>query len=84
MFPTNLSSKGQLTIPKRFRQRMKLTGRRRVAIEQLNDGTVLIHPVRSILKFAGTLSLKRHLLPPQQERHEAREVMAREKAGNRK
>jgi len=81
MFPTNLSSKGQLTIPKQFRQRMKLTGRRRVVIEQLDDGTVLIRPVRSVLHLAGTLSLKRPLLPPQQERREAHDALAREKGG---
>ena len=83
MFPTNLSSKGQLTIPKQFRQRMKLTGRRRVVIEQLKDGTVLIRPVRSVLHLAGTLNLKKNLLPPQQERREVYDALAREKGGRR-
>jgi len=83
MFPTNLSSKGQLTIPKQFRQRMKLTGRRRVVIEQLKDGTVLIRPVRSVLHLAGTLTLKKNLLPPQQERREVHDALAREKGGRR-
>jgi AbrB family looped-hinge helix DNA binding protein len=83
MIPTNLSSKGQITIPKQFRQRMKLTGRRRVTVEQLRDGTIMIRPVRSILNLAGTISLKRSLLPAQQERREAQEALAKEKGGNR-
>ena len=83
MFPTNLSSKGQLTIPKRFRQRMKLTGRRRVVIEQLKDGSVLIRPVRSILCLAGSLTSKRPLLSPKEERRAMQEGLAKEKGARR-
>lgn len=84
MFPTNLSSKGQLTIPKKFRQRMKLTGRRRVIIEQLKDGSVLIRPMQSIMHLAGSIALKRPLLPPELERREFMlEQLAKEKGGRR-
>jgi len=81
MFPTNLSSKGQLTIPKKFRLRMKLTGRRSVLVEQRPDGIILVRPVRSVLQLAGTLSLKRPLLTPEQERRAVQDMLAKERGG---
>ena len=77
MIPTNLSSKGQLTIPKKFRQRMKLTGRRRVFVEQRANGSVIIHPAPSILDIAGKLDLKRPLVSPEEERRLTHLAMAR-------
>jgi bifunctional DNA-binding transcriptional regulator/antitoxin component of YhaV-PrlF toxin-antitoxin module len=84
MIPTNLSSKGQLTIPKRFRQRMKLAGRRRVFVEQRPNGVVLIRPAPSILELAGKLQLKRPLLSPEDERRETHALMARSTAARRR
>jgi AbrB family looped-hinge helix DNA binding protein len=78
MIPTTLSSKGQLTIPKSYRQRMRLTGRRRVYVEQLDDGTVLIRPAKSVLHLAGTLGLKRPLLNPEEEKREMHRQLGRE------
>jgi bifunctional DNA-binding transcriptional regulator/antitoxin component of YhaV-PrlF toxin-antitoxin module len=83
MFPTNLSSKGQLTIPKKFRQRMKLTPRRRVFIEQRFDGSVLVRPAPSILRLAGTLSTNRSLLSPRAERRAMQSGLAKQKGARR-
>lgn len=81
MVPINLSSKGQLTIPKKFRQRLQLTGRRRVTVEQLKDGTILIRPIRSILHLAGTIELKGPLLSPREERLAVEERLGKERGG---
>ena len=82
--PTNLSSKGQVTIPKKYRQRMKLTGRRTVFVEQLEDGTVVIRPARSVLNLAGSLSLKRPLLSPEEERRAVHKQIAERKGAKEK
>jgi bifunctional DNA-binding transcriptional regulator/antitoxin component of YhaV-PrlF toxin-antitoxin module len=76
MIRTNISSKGQLTIPQAFRKRMPLTRKQEVDIEQLEDGSVVVRPVASILELAGSVRLNRPLLTPQQERQQARHGMA--------
>jgi bifunctional DNA-binding transcriptional regulator/antitoxin component of YhaV-PrlF toxin-antitoxin module len=80
MVRTSISSKGQLTIPQVFRKHMTLTRRQEVEVEQLPDGSVIVRPVASILDLAGSISLNRPLLPPQEERQQARQRMARQAA----
>ncbi len=83
MIPTNLSSKGQLTIPKRFRKRMKLSGRRRVVIEQLKDGTVVVRPVRSLMDLAGSMTPARPLLSPKAERRATQLAVGKERGARK-
>ena len=80
MVRTNISSKGQITIPQAFRQRMPLTPKQEVEVEQLPDGSVLVRPVASILALAGSVTLRRPLLAPPEERRQARLSMARQAA----
>lgn len=81
MIPTNLSRKGQLTIPKHFRQRMKLTGRQRVILDQLADGTVVVRPARSILHLAGSVPAHVPPLSVQEERDAIHQAMAERSKG---
>jgi AbrB family looped-hinge helix DNA binding protein len=76
MIRTNISSKGQITIPQGFRKLMPLTGKQEVEVDQLPDGSVIVRPVPSILDLAGSVGLNRPLLSPQKERREARQAMA--------
>ena len=69
-----VSSKGQLTIPRAFRDRMQLTHQREVEMEQLDDGSVVIRPVRSILPLAGSLQSKSPAATPRQSRTAARDA----------
>jgi AbrB family looped-hinge helix DNA binding protein len=80
MIRTNISSKGQLTIPQVFRKRMTLTRNQEVEVDQLPDGSVVVRPVASILNLAGSITLNRPLLSPQDERRQARQSMARQAA----
>jgi AbrB family looped-hinge helix DNA binding protein len=80
MVRTNISSKGQITIPQIFRQRMALTGKQEVEVDQMADGTVVVRPVASILDLAGSVTLNQPLLSPQEERRQARLIMARQAA----
>jgi len=80
MVRTNISSKGQITIPQIFRKRMPLTGKQEVEVDQLPDGSVIVRPVASILDLAGSIALHRPLLSPQAERRQARLGMARQAA----
>lgn len=80
MVRTTISSKGQITIPQIFRQRMSLTGKQEVEVGQLPDGSVVVRPVSSILDLAGSVTLSRPLLSPQEERRQARQSMARQAA----
>jgi bifunctional DNA-binding transcriptional regulator/antitoxin component of YhaV-PrlF toxin-antitoxin module len=80
MVRTNISSKGQITIPQIFRKRMPLTGKQEVEMDQLADGSVIVRPVQSILDLAGSIALGRPLLTPQEERRQARQSMARQAA----
>lgn len=75
MSKATISSKGQVTIPRRFRERMSLTDQRQVEMEQLADGAVILRPIRSILHLAGQLKLNKPLLPPEQERRQVRQAM---------
>lgn len=74
MFRTHLTSKGQVTVPKQFRQRMKLTGRRAVVVDQRADGAVVIRPVRSILHLAGAFERQGKTLSTKEERRLARKA----------
>ena len=76
MIHTRLTSKGQVTVPQRFRRRMKLTGRRNVVIEQRPDGTVVIRPAESILRLAGSVHLRAPRLPVDEERKAIHHAMA--------
>lgn len=80
MVRTNISSKGQLTIPHIFRKRMALTRKQEVEVDQLSDGSVVVRPVSSILDLAGSVTLNRPLLTPQEERRRARKIMAEQAA----
>jgi AbrB family looped-hinge helix DNA binding protein len=72
-----ISSKGQVTIPQRFRQQMHLTEHREVEMEQLTDGSVVIRPVKSVLHLAGQLRPGTRPLTAKQERAAARRAMAK-------
>jgi AbrB family looped-hinge helix DNA binding protein len=76
MVKTNLSSKGQVTIPLSFRKRMHLTPTQTVELDQLPDGAVILRPVRSILDLAGGLKPVAATLSHTEERKRARELMA--------
>ena len=80
MVRTNISSKGQVTIPQIFRRRMPLTGKQEVEVDQLPDGSVIVRPVASILNLAGSIALNRPLLSPREERRQARKAMAEQAA----
>lgn len=80
MVRTNISSKGQITIPRFFRRRMALTGKQEVEVDQLPDGSVVVRPVASILEIAGSVVLRRPLLSSQEERRQARKIMAAQSA----
>jgi AbrB family looped-hinge helix DNA binding protein len=45
---TQLTSKGQVVIPKLVRERLRWTAGTRLAVEELADGTVRLAPMRSI------------------------------------
>jgi bifunctional DNA-binding transcriptional regulator/antitoxin component of YhaV-PrlF toxin-antitoxin module len=68
MFHTRLTSKGQVTVPQRYRRRMRLTGRRNVSIEQRPDGSVVIRPAKSILRLAGSVRPRVPRLSIEEER----------------
>jgi bifunctional DNA-binding transcriptional regulator/antitoxin component of YhaV-PrlF toxin-antitoxin module len=68
MFHTRFTSKGQVTVPQKFRRRMKLTGRRSVIVDQLPDGAVVIRPAKSILYLAGSVPARRPILTVEEER----------------
>ena len=76
MFQTRLSSKGQVTVPQKFRRRMKLTGRRSVTVDQLPDGAVIIRPAKSILHLAGSVASRVPPLTIKEERQAAHDAMA--------
>jgi bifunctional DNA-binding transcriptional regulator/antitoxin component of YhaV-PrlF toxin-antitoxin module len=76
MFHTHLTSKGQVTVPQRFRKRMKLTGRRSVIVNQLADGTVVIKPSKSILHLAGSVPGRVPPLSVKEEREAIHWAMA--------
>lgn len=59
---------------------MPLTSSQEVVVDQLADGSVIVRPVASILDLAGSVTLKRPLLPAQEERRQARQRMARQAA----
>ena len=69
MFHTRLTSKGQVTVPQRFRARMKLTGRRSVVVDQLPDGAVVIRPAKSILHLAGSVPARHPKMTVEEERN---------------
>ena len=75
MFHTHLTSKGQVTVPQRFRRRMKLTGRRSVIVDQLTDGAVVIRPAKSILHLAGSVPARSAKLTVDEERHAIHDAM---------
>lgn len=75
MNKATISSKGQVTIPRRFRERMALTDQRQVEMEQLDDGAVIIRPIHSIMHLAGQLKLNKPLLSPEDERALAHKAM---------
>lgn len=77
MVKTNLSSKGQVTIPLSFRKRMRLTPSQTIELAQMPDGTVILRPVPSILDLAGGLKPPGTALSHEEERKRARELMAR-------
>jgi AbrB family looped-hinge helix DNA binding protein len=77
MVKTNLSSKGQVTIPLSFRKRMNLVATQTVELNQLADGAVVLRPVPSILALAGSLKPAQRILSSKEERKRARELMAR-------
>jgi bifunctional DNA-binding transcriptional regulator/antitoxin component of YhaV-PrlF toxin-antitoxin module len=77
MFHTHLTSKGQVTVPQRFRRRMKLTGRRRVVVEQRADGAVVIRPARSILHLAGSVPARNSKLTVEEERRAIHQHMVK-------
>lgn len=77
MVKTNLSSKGQVTIPLSFRKRMHLTPTQTVELDQMPDGAVILRPVQSILDLAGGLKPAGTTLSREEERKRARELMAR-------
>ena len=77
MFHTHLTSKGQVTVPQRFRRRMKLTGRRSVVVDQLADGAVVIRPAKSILHLAGSVRAGATKLTIEEERQAIHQVMVR-------
>jgi len=74
---TTVSEKGQITIPQRFRERMNLSPSREVELEQLDDGSVLVRPKKSIMRLAGSLKPKGPVLPFKEERRIAREAMVK-------
>ena len=76
MSKARISSKGQVTIPRRFRERMQLTDQQQVEMEQLEDGAVIIRPIRSILHLAGRFKTGKPLLPPDAERRQAWQIIA--------
>ena len=76
MRKAKVSSKGQITIPVRFRERMNLTPSREVELEQLEDGSVVIRPKKSIMHLAGAFRPKGKVLPFKEERRIAREAIA--------
>jgi AbrB family looped-hinge helix DNA binding protein len=50
-----ISSKGQITIPTKFRQKMKLAEGRAVTMRQMADGSVVVRPVVDVRTLAGSL-----------------------------
>ncbi|MBL4701682.1 AbrB/MazE/SpoVT family DNA-binding domain-containing protein [bacterium AH-315-I18] len=76
MSKATVSSKGQITIPRRFRERMSLTDQRQVEMEQLDDGAVIIRPIRSIMHLAGQIKINKPLLSVTEERKIAQQAMA--------
>jgi len=81
MVKTNLSSKGQVTIPLSFRKRMNLTGSQVVELDQMSDGAVVLRPVPSVLALAGGLKPARRILSSKEERKRAQELMSRRSSG---
>lgn len=72
-----ISSKGQITLPARLRQKLGLKPKDRVTIEATND-TLVIRRVPDLLEFSGFLG---KALPPDRERELMMEGVARHVLG---
>lgn len=59
-FTTSVTQKGQITIPKDIRDKLKLEKYDTVMISQ-KDQSVVITKVKDILDLAGTIKLPKHL-----------------------
>ena len=75
-----VSSKGQITLPKTVRQRLKLRPGNRIVVDTLDDETVTLRRVKDIEEFKGVLA---HVYP-QDAVTWVRELRDREDSEDRK
>ncbi len=55
--PTTMTSKGQVTVPKEIRERLRLKSGDKMAFTMLSDGTVIMRPkTRRLADLAGLLT----------------------------
>lgn len=69
-----VTSKGQATIPKEFRDRLGITTPGRVKFSEREDGSVVVEPVKSIDEFRGIIDA---------EEESPTETLERERAEDR-
>ena len=72
-----ITSKGQLTLPVKFRKALKLGLKRKVRVALTKDGSLSLRPLPDVMSFFGTLKSKTPFDP--QEKQKARDAMGRAK-----
>jgi len=63
-YQSTITRKGQITIPKEFREILKLETGRKLEIELTKKKEIKIKPTRDILDLAGTFKPKRKIIDP--------------------
>jgi len=82
MVETTLSVKGQIVIPRRIREKLRLKAGRKFEVETMSDGTILIIPIPEkivdLMRLPATEKLERALVEERVKDEERRKGMAKE------
>ena len=78
MAQSTITDKFQTTIPLEVRLALKLKPRQRVSYEVKPDGSAVLRPEPGLEELFGSLKLKKPAASIRDEKHAAREAMARE------
>ena len=77
MAQSTITDKFQTTIPLEVRRALKLKPRQRVSYEVRGDGSAVMRPAPGLDELFGRLKLRRPVASPREEKHAARQAMAR-------
>jgi bifunctional DNA-binding transcriptional regulator/antitoxin component of YhaV-PrlF toxin-antitoxin module len=75
---STITEKFQTTIPLEVRQALNLAPHQRVSYELRPDGSAIIRPVPGLDELYGSLNLQKRVASTREEKHAAREAIARE------